>query len=236
MEKLIAYLREHGVVELEDGKLCGLCPRVESGVGHFRRTIFRPYTSHVLRFELLEDDFCPINDTLWHARHLSYVDTERVLRPTGKEFAQEDHFLIHLSDGHVVVADAWEEGRHVVEFVVVGCKEHLGMGTVFVDILYNRPCDGDTIVGRGAATEFIEEHERALAEVVEDSRCFVNDRVGVNTSVNLAHPAGKVIAAALVLLILSLPLTLIFLDGLLERVEGGVLLASYIGYIAYTLI
>ena len=37
--------------------------------------------------------------------------------------------------------------------------------------------------------------------------------MGVNTSVNLAHPAGKVIAAALVLLILSLPLTLIFLDG-----------------------
>ena len=46
-----------------------------------------------------------------------------------------------------------------------------------------------------------------------DSHCFVNDRVGVNTSVNLAHPAGKVIAAALVLLILSLSLTLIFLDG-----------------------
>ena len=56
----------------------------------------------------------------------------------------------------------------------MGGKEHLGMGTVFVDILYNRPCDGDTIVGRGAASELIEEHERALAEVVEDSRCFVH--------------------------------------------------------------
>ena len=58
--------------------------------------------------------------------------------------------------------------------MVVGGKEHLGVGAVFVDIFHNGPCDGDAIVGRGASTELIEEHERALAEVVKDSRCFVH--------------------------------------------------------------
>ena len=45
----------------------------------------------------------------------------------------------------------------------------------------------------------------------DDSNLMVNDRVGVGTSINLARPAGKAIAAALALVLLCLPLTGVFI-------------------------
>ncbi|MCI1646497.1 MAG: DUF5808 domain-containing protein [Olsenella sp.] len=45
----------------------------------------------------------------------------------------------------------------------------------------------------------------------DDSSLMVNDRVGVGTSVNLARPAGKAIAAVLAFVLLCLPLAGVFI-------------------------
>lgn len=47
----------------------------------------------------------------------------------------------------------------------------------------------------------------------DDSRFIINQRIGLNSSVNLAHPAGKVIAVLSVLMLLGMPLFGGFLDA-----------------------
>ena len=55
--------------------------------------------------------------------------------------------------------------------MVVGSKKCAGTATaVLVDILYNSPGNRYTIVGRGTSSLFIEEHEAARTDIVEDIR------------------------------------------------------------------
>ena len=49
----------------------------------------------------------------------------------------------------------------------MGGKKCLGMPALLVDILHDSPCYTDTIVGAGAASEFIEKNKAPLAEVVQ---------------------------------------------------------------------
>ncbi len=64
-----------------------------------------------------------------------------------------------------------------------------------------------------------------------DSRVIVNNRTGVNTTVNLARPGGKAFMVLALALLLALPVAGLFFDAMCEaplplKVEEGVLLAE----------
>ena len=101
------------------------------------------------------------------------MDTERVLGTAALQLAQEDDTIVNFFHTHIVVLDAPEVLLHLVEFVVVGGEEcaRLCLG-MLVQVLHNRPRDGNAIAGGGAATEFVEEHQRAGRDVVQDIRCL----------------------------------------------------------------
>ena len=117
---------------------------------------------------------CTFDDGSRHACQFGYVDTKTMLRTASYEFAQEDDLSVHFADGDVVVADTIEGLLHLVEFVVVGSKEGLGVPFVLVDIFDDCPSDGDTIVRAGTSSEFVEEHKASFGEVVEDRCRFVH--------------------------------------------------------------
>ena len=59
--------------------------------------------------------------------------------------------------------------RELCEFVVVGGEEGAGTaGLVGVEVLDNGPCDGEAVVGAGAAANFVENDEAAGGRIVED--------------------------------------------------------------------
>ena len=58
----------------------------------------------------------------------------------------------------------------VVEFVVVGGEQGLGPFAGAVDVFHEGAGYRHSVVGRGAAADFIEQHERAGGEVVHDHR------------------------------------------------------------------
>ena len=55
--------------------------------------------------------------------------------------------------------------------MVVGCEDRLASDAV-VQVLGHRPCDGHSIVGRGAAPDFVEENEAPRARSVQDGAGF----------------------------------------------------------------
>ena len=46
-----------------------------------------------------------------------------------------------------------------------------------------------------------------------DSRLVINNRVGINSSINVAHPIGKILTVLLVVMLLALPFAGVFLGG-----------------------
>ena len=99
------------------------------------------------------------------------MNTEGVFRPTLFQFAQEDDFSVHLLHTHVEVADALEALLHLVQLMIVGGEECPRLGlAVLVQILHDGPGDGDAVVGAGAPSQFVEEHEGARRHIVEDIR------------------------------------------------------------------
>ena len=97
------------------------------------------------------------------------MDTKGVLAASTLQFAEENHLAIHLLDTHIVVFDAVEAFLHLVELMVVGGKERASLGTlVLVEIFHDSPGYGDAVVGGRAAPQFVEEHERAWRDVVEN--------------------------------------------------------------------
>ncbi len=88
--------------------------------------------------------------------------------PPGASLRQEYHLAVDLGHRYVHVDDAVVGRGHLVELVVVGGKEGLGVQVaVVVDMLDDGPGDGYAVVGRGTAAELVEEYERAAAHVVE---------------------------------------------------------------------
>ena len=124
--------------------------------------------------QLLEDGIGTLHYALGHTGNLGNMNTETVLTATANKFAQEDYLVVHLADGDVVVAYACKRSLHLVEFVVVCGEQRLGVALVLMDVLHDRPCDAYTVVGRCAATQFVKQHQTALAQVVKDAGSLVH--------------------------------------------------------------
>lgn len=64
---------------------------------------------------------------------------------------------------------------------------------------------------------YVDEDDHWLGGLVyynpDDSRMIINHRIGTNSSVNLAHPGGKVFMALSILMFLALPFMGMFFDG-----------------------
>ena len=99
------------------------------------------------------------------------MNTEGVFRTAARQFAEKDNAVIYFAHRDIVVLDAWETLFHVIQLVIVGGKESAGVHfRPFVKMFDDAPSDGDAVVGRGAASQFVEEHQTALRDVVHDVR------------------------------------------------------------------
>ena len=114
--------------------------------------------AHGIALQLLEDGIGALHYTLGHTGNLCHMNTETVLTATANEFAQEDNLVVHLAYGYIIVAYAREGSLHLVKFVIVGGEQRLGVALVLVNILHDSPGDAYTVVGRCAATQFVEQH------------------------------------------------------------------------------
>ena len=164
MQNFVAYLAEHRVVELEEGELhaivlCGVALGFGRALGGGSPGLFE-VGQHLLGAP---------HDALRHARQPRHVDAERMLRAAALQLAQKDHASLDLAHRYIPVFDAGEEFLHFVQFVVMRGKEGAGMRLgIFVQIFHNGPGNADAVVGGRAASQFVEEHERAFRQVVHD--------------------------------------------------------------------
>ena len=127
----------------------------------------------VVGFELLQYVLGTLHDRARHTRYFSHMNTERVLRSAAHQLAQEDNLAVKLLHRHIVVLYTLEVFLHLVQLVIVSGEERARLRLrVLVKILHDSPGDGDAVVGRRAAAQLVEEHERTRRHVVQDVRRF----------------------------------------------------------------
>ena len=93
-----------------------------------------------------------------------------MLRSAPLQLAQENDRFIHLLDAHVVVLHTRAHLLHLVEFVVVGRKKRLGTGRrMVVQVFDHRPGDRNTVVGTRTASDFVQQDDAAVGNIVQDA-------------------------------------------------------------------
>ena len=96
------------------------------------------------------------------------------IRPIGRaflDFVQENHLSVPLLNCDSGIIDPAQFVRKRGHFVVVRGKERTR--TVDVVQMFQRgPRDGQAVIGRGAAPDFIQDHQRAVVCLIEDRGGF----------------------------------------------------------------
>ena len=91
------------------------------------------------------------------------------------QLSQKQNLIVDFLDGNMVVFDSRKLRSHVVEFVIMGGKQHLGTVTrMFVQVLGNRPCDGNPVVSACATANFIQQYQTSVGDVVKDAGRLVH--------------------------------------------------------------
>ena len=110
-----------------------------------------------------------VDHALGQPGHLGHVHAVALVGPAGHYLVQEDHLVALFGHRHAVVANAWQTGGQVGQFVVMGREEGLAAQPgVVVDMFDDRACDGQAIIGAGAPADLVQDHQRARSGLVQD--------------------------------------------------------------------
>ena len=81
----------------------------------------------------------------------------RAVCAAGHDAVREDHRLTLLRHGHVVIAHARQHFSQFQQLVIVAGKEGFGAQLrMVVHIFHNRPRERESVVGAGAAPDFVQ--------------------------------------------------------------------------------
>ena len=86
---------------------------------------------------------------------------------------QKHNLVRHFLDRHLIVGNVVEDACEFVQFVIVGREN--GAGADFAgEIFCHGPGNGEAIEGGGAPSDFVEEHQGAIAGVIQYVRRLVH--------------------------------------------------------------
>ena len=100
---------------------------------------------------------------------LRHLDAVGAVGGAGHDFVQEHHVAVPFLHPHGGVVQPLElrgQRRHLVEMR----GEQRAAAIALVQVLDGRPGDGEAVERRRAAADFVEDHQRALAGLIEDRR------------------------------------------------------------------
>ena len=125
----------------------------------------------ITRFQLVQQLPGPADHRIRQSGHFGNVYTEGVIGPAGDDFPQENHFILLLFHGDVVVFHALELLLHDGQLVVMGGKQGFCPQLFPVRCMFqNGPGNGHAVKGRGTPSDFIEYQQGAGGGVAENLR------------------------------------------------------------------
>ncbi len=126
------------------------------------------------------------------------MNAETVFRASARQLAEEYDLVPRLLDRHMEILYPLEAGRHLVQFMVMGGKQHLRPASgMFVQVFGDGPCDGYAVKRARPPADFIHQHQAAVGNIVQYTRSFVHfhhkRRLSGGKVVRGAHPGENLI-------------------------------------------
>src|SRR5438034_572573 len=121
----------------------------------------------VLRLELREHELGPLDDGGRQPGELGDLDAVGTVRRAGHHFVQEHDLVLPFLDPHRRVEQARQLRGKPGQLVKMR-DEQRAAAVLFVQMLDRRPGDRQPVEGRGAATDLVENDQRARPRLIED--------------------------------------------------------------------
>ena len=107
------------------------------------------------------------DDRARQAGELSHMDAVGAVRRSGRHLVQEDHLSLPFLDPHAVARQGRQLLGEVGQLVIMG-REERPAAVHLVQVLDAGPGDRQAVEGGGAPADLVEDHQGALARLVED--------------------------------------------------------------------
>ncbi|MNE70478.1 hypothetical protein D3C80_1662690 [compost metagenome] len=115
--------------------------------------------THSIIFILLFQDsqyfIGTLGQAIRHAGHFSHLYTKAMTAAARRQLAQEDNLIARFFMGDVVVLYALQLMLQFVQLMIVGCEDRLCFVRMLLYKFYNRPGNGNTIVGAGTPANLV---------------------------------------------------------------------------------
>ncbi len=136
-ENFITERREERVIKLEERQLHTFLQTI-----HLTEiSLYVAVTLSVDLLKMTKHRIGALHYGAWHAGKFGHMNTETVFRPSAGKLAQEHHLAVYFLYRDIEIDHPAEFALHLIEFMVVGCKEGLWMQiAMLVDMLYDGPC------------------------------------------------------------------------------------------------
>ena len=123
----------------------------------------------IIGLEAFKDSFGAVDDGIGESGEAGDLNAVGAVGGAFGDLTDKDDFVVPFFDDDGVVLKAGKGFGELGEFVVMGGKEGTGAGAFGgVEVFNDGPGDGETVVGAGAAPDFVEDDEAFGAGVIED--------------------------------------------------------------------
>ena len=120
----------------------------------------RRFTAQMPLFQIVQHLLRAPQHRTRQSRQLCHVDPIRTVGAAGHHFVQENHVPLLFQNVHAGILDARQGALQFSQFVEMRGKEGLGLKTrMVVQVLQHRAGNGQAVVGTGAASNLVENHQ-----------------------------------------------------------------------------
>ena len=125
----------------------------------------------VVTFQRLKNLLGAFNHDFGQSGQFGDMNTVRAVGGAADYLMQEDNFLVKLFDFHTMQAHPGQFGNQAGQLMVMSGKQ--GPAAIgFVQMLDNRPGNGQAVEGGRAASDFIQNDKRAFIRLVQNTGGF----------------------------------------------------------------
>ena len=122
----------------------------------------RPNHHQHVFLPVAKDFIGPLNQCRRHTGHPCHMDTKAMCASPGCQLAKKDDLIADFLIGDMIIFYSGNLFFQLIQFMIMRSKKSFGLAGNLMQIFGNAPCNGNTIIGRSTAADFIQQDKTSI--------------------------------------------------------------------------